>query len=103
MAEPNKENLPNAELNSYRNLRIAGTTGSLADAEQFYSQGDEQYWRSEYSEALTSWKAALSQYQEMGDRAGETTTLNKLGLVYEATGNYDESFGLSSTKFGDCS
>ena len=44
-----------------------------------------------YDQALSDYQEALIIAREIGDRAGEGTRLNNIGLVYEAQGLYDQA------------
>ena len=44
-----------------------------------------------YAEALETYEQALAIQREVGDRAGEGTTLANIGLVYDRQGRYDEA------------
>jgi len=43
----------------------------------------------EYQKALPLFEQSLAISQEIGDRAGEGTTLNNISQIYDARGNYD--------------
>ena len=57
-------------------------TNSLALV--YYSQG-------RWGEALAQYEASLKIERELGDRAGEATTLNNIGNVYDAQGRWGEA------------
>ena len=44
-----------------------------------------------YAEALETYEQALAIQREVGDRAGEGTTLNNIGFVYQHRGGYAEA------------
>ncbi|MCI5219420.1 MAG: tetratricopeptide repeat protein [Candidatus Electrothrix sp. LOE2] len=46
---------------------------------------------SRYSEALPLYEQSLSLRQEIGDRAGEGTTLNNIGEIHRVRGDYDKA------------
>jgi tetratricopeptide (TPR) repeat protein len=47
--------------------------------------------RGQYDQALHNYQQALVITREVGNRAGEGTTLNNIGLVYDALGQYDQA------------
>ena len=49
-----------------------------AEANRLYNQGNQQFQRSQFSEALQSWQQALKIYREIGNRSGEADSLNSL-------------------------
>ena len=40
-----------------------------AEADRLFNQGVEEYYRSQYRQALQSWQQALTIYQEIGELA----------------------------------
>ncbi|MBD2425787.1 tetratricopeptide repeat protein [Phormidium sp. FACHB-1136] len=62
-----------------------------AEADRLLELGRQQYRVSQFREALQSWQAALEIYQAMGNRAGETKTLNNIGIIYARQGNYGDA------------
>ncbi|VXD13575.1 hypothetical protein PL8927_270041 [Planktothrix serta PCC 8927] len=62
-----------------------------AEAERLLDQGLEEYYRSQYRQALQSWQQALTIYQEIGDRQGEGNALNRLGLAYGSLGQNQQA------------
>ena len=60
----------------------------LAEVQQLFQQGLEQYNAQQWREAVQSYEAALAGYRELGDRADEANTLNNIGNVYGLLGNY---------------
>jgi tetratricopeptide (TPR) repeat protein len=59
-----------------------------SEAENLFQQGIQQYEREEFLEARSSWESALILFQEMGNRTREIYSLNNLGLVHQALGEY---------------
>jgi tetratricopeptide (TPR) repeat protein len=45
----------------------------------------------EVAEAMRLYQDALKMYEEVGDRAGQATTLNNIGMVYYGTGQPDKA------------
>jgi tetratricopeptide (TPR) repeat protein len=64
----------------------ASSEDRQADADNLLQQGIQQHQISQFREALQSWQQALEIYREIGDRAGEGTTLNNLGSAYADLG-----------------
>jgi tetratricopeptide (TPR) repeat protein len=54
-------------------------------------RGLAAYTQGQYPEALNYFQQALVIAREVGNRAGEGTTLNNIGLVYQAQGRYDQA------------
>ena len=52
---------------------------------------DLDYIAPRYTEALSLYEQSLHIRQEIGDRAGEGTTLNNISQIYRAKGNYDKA------------
>lgn len=44
-----------------------------------------------YAEALSLYEQSLSIFRDIGDRQGEAKSLNNIGLIYQAQGEYDKS------------
>ncbi|MGB0732493.1 MAG: tetratricopeptide repeat protein, partial [Pontibacterium sp.] len=67
---------------------------SLSQQADFYNlEGRIYHHRGKYEKALGCYKQALGTYQdqEVGDRAGESTTLNNISGIYNARGEYDQA------------
>jgi len=62
-----------------------------AEGDRLLAQGAQQYRTSQFREALQSFGQALEIYREIGDRAGEGTTLNNIGGVCDLTGEYAQA------------
>ncbi|HBE60525.1 MAG TPA: Fis family transcriptional regulator [Cyanobacteria bacterium UBA11149] len=65
--------------------------GRKAEADRLNEEGIEQYNTSQFGEALKSWQAALTIYQEIKDRGGEGAALANIGLAYHSLGNYSKA------------
>lgn len=65
------------------------------DANQLLYQGYEQYNRDAFQAAINSWRAALAQYQKLGDRHFEATTLYCLQVGYDTQGNFPMALDVS--------
>jgi CHAT domain-containing protein len=61
-------------------------TSMEADANRLYTQGNQQFQISQFSEALQYWQQALKIYQEIGNPSGEADSLNSLGMAYGSIG-----------------
>jgi len=57
-----------------------------AEAHRLFNQGIEEFYRSQYPQALQSWQQALTIYREIGDRQGEGNVLGNLGIAYYSLG-----------------
>lgn len=62
-----------------------------AEADRLLQQGKQQYQTSQFQGALQSCQQALEIYREIGDRAGEGTTLSNIGSVYQSLGQYSQA------------
>ncbi|MBW4469572.1 MAG: CHAT domain-containing protein [Stenomitos rutilans HA7619-LM2] len=51
----------------------------------------QQYHRAEYRQALDSFQKALERLKQVSDRAGEGTTLNNIGGIYDSLGQYPKA------------
>jgi tetratricopeptide (TPR) repeat protein len=54
-------------------------------------EGVALYYQARYPEALSAFQDALACYRDVGDRVGESTTLNNIGLVYHSLGQHEEA------------
>ncbi len=61
------------------------------EAKQLNQQGMRQYRQAEYRKALESLQKAFALFQEIGDRSGEGTTLNSIGVIYDSLGQYPKA------------
>src|SRR5215813_11797444 len=57
------------------------------------SAGQSYSWLGNREQALNLYGQALACYREVGDRSGQATTLNNLGLILYASGNLPEALG----------
>ena len=72
-------------INGDRELPLTQTDVNSAVCYTQNQQGRQAYRRGRYAEALTAFQAALVCYQAVrGDRSGESSVLNNMGVVYEA-------------------
>ncbi|MEA5464586.1 CHAT domain-containing protein [Leptothoe sp. PORK10 BA2] len=76
--------------------QLKGTMGSEQEAKQTEADqllDESQNLRStaRWQESLAKLEQALLLYQEIGDRSGEGTTLNNIGLVYDNLGQYPQA------------
>ncbi|MBD2483685.1 CHAT domain-containing tetratricopeptide repeat protein [Planktothrix sp. FACHB-1365] len=62
-----------------------------AEADRLLIQGVEEYYRSQYRQALQSSQQALTIYREIGDRGGEGSALGNLGIAYCSLGQYQQA------------
>jgi tetratricopeptide (TPR) repeat protein len=62
-----------------------------AEADRLLYQGLQQYNRSQFREAITSWARALELYRAAGNRLGEGRSLGNLGIVYNNLGQYERA------------
>ncbi|MEA5531772.1 CHAT domain-containing protein [Dolichospermum sp. UHCC 0684] len=61
------------------------------EADKLLEQGNQQFQRSQYKDAIQSWQQALVIYQQLKDRKGETNSLNNLGNAYNQLGQYPKA------------
>lgn len=62
-----------------------------AEAKRLYEQGNQQYDKSQYREALLSYQTALEIYQATKNRNGEGNSINKLGNAHNILGQYQKA------------
>ncbi|MDQ1292321.1 MAG: hypothetical protein QG608_199, partial [Actinomycetota bacterium] len=75
--------------------RVSSSTLSLGhDAGAFNDLGRALYATGDRAGALESYGQALRLYRQVGDRAGEATTLNNIGSVHQARGDLDQALDL---------
>jgi len=67
------------------------TENRQAEADRLYKEATEQYNRGQFKEALETFQKVLLIRREIGDRSGEGTTLNNIGLVYSNLGQYPKA------------
>ncbi|MFN5563949.1 MAG: tetratricopeptide repeat protein [Pseudanabaena sp.] len=65
-----------------------------AEADRLISQGNKQFYISQFEAAFQSWKQALSIYREIKFRQGEGRALGNLGEAYRVIGKYDKAIEL---------
>ena len=61
------------------------------EADKLLEQGNQQFQRSQYKDAIQSWQQALVIYQQLKDHKGETNSLNNLGNAYNQLGQYPKA------------
>jgi CHAT domain-containing protein/tetratricopeptide (TPR) repeat protein len=61
------------------------------EAEQLLKLGDEQYEKSQFQEALQTYRKALEIYQQNKDRKGVGKSQRKLGNIFNALGQYQKA------------
>ncbi|MGG6295630.1 tetratricopeptide repeat protein [Leptolyngbya sp. AN02str] len=71
--------------------RFSDVAQRQAQARSLYQQGRQQANRGEYQSALRLYEQAVAIYQEIGDRRGEGTTFNNMGLAYSGLRNYAQA------------
>lgn len=59
------------------------------EAMKLYEQANQYIDQGNFSQALTTLKQALSQFQALGDQLSEAGILNDIGLVYRNQGQYE--------------
>jgi CHAT domain-containing protein/Flp pilus assembly protein TadD len=65
----------------------AAATRLLNEGFQLYKQGTAESLR----QAIEKWKQALPLWQQVGDKRGEATILNNIGLVYDSLGDKQQA------------
>ena len=60
-------------------------------ADQLLQQGIEQFYKSDFRGALTSWEKSLELYRQIGDRQGEAASLGAFGNAYDSLGEYQRA------------
>jgi CHAT domain-containing protein/Tfp pilus assembly protein PilF len=74
-------------------LSLAYATPPLqgTDCDALNAQGMVLLNQAQYAQAYSTFETALACYQEIGDRAGEGTTLNNIGFIYHSLGRYAQA------------
>jgi CHAT domain-containing protein len=60
-------------------------------AEQLFTQGIDQYQKSQFQAALGSWQQALQSFRGLNNSQGEQAALGNIGLAYNALGDYTQA------------
>jgi CHAT domain-containing protein/Tfp pilus assembly protein PilF len=66
--------------------QVSSSQESVAD--RLNQEGEKAFRVSQYRVALEKFLTALNIYKQIGDRSGEETTLNNIGVVYDSLGEY---------------
>jgi CHAT domain-containing protein/Tfp pilus assembly protein PilF len=74
-------------VNSETDATRAAAKKALDEGTQLYRQGD----KASLQQAIVKYKEALKLSQQVGDRSGESTTLNNIGFVYSALGDKQQA------------
>jgi CHAT domain-containing protein/Flp pilus assembly protein TadD len=61
------------------------------EAEQLFNQGTTQYQNNQIEAAIETWQKALTLYRQQQDFSGESLTLGRMGLAYEALEDYPQA------------
>ncbi len=88
------EKLARQGLQLVENLQSASQNQNnprKAEADRLLQQGIQQLDTSQFREALQSWQQALEIYREIGNRYGEGSSLNNLGIAYRNLGQYQKA------------
>jgi hypothetical protein len=67
-----------------------------AQADALLARCFDRYNRSDFPGALEACHAALSVYQQVGDRWGEATALTGIGAIYHALSDYEQALTYSA-------
>jgi CHAT domain-containing protein/lipopolysaccharide biosynthesis regulator YciM len=70
---------------------VSAQDSRKTQADQLVKQGIEQYQKGQIEAAIGFWQQALSLYQQLQDRQGESTTLKYLGATYLVLNNYTKA------------
>jgi CHAT domain-containing protein/tetratricopeptide (TPR) repeat protein len=73
--------------------QVLAQANSQSDVNRLYQQGLEQFRRSQFREAISSWEQVLEIVRAAGNRQGEGTVLNALGAAYENLSQYERAIG----------
>src|SRR5689334_2119900 len=79
--------VPSEAATDWPNARVAQTSNGSAASER--EEGRALLHRGKAAEALIHLERALKAFQASGDRAGEASTRDLLGELYERQGRYD--------------
>lgn len=66
-------------------------TLSAPEDDRWLQEGRDHFEARRLQEAQQAWEAALNHYRTVGNRKGEASSLNNLGLVQELLGNYSQA------------
>ncbi|MFN5261551.1 MAG: tetratricopeptide repeat protein, partial [Pseudanabaena sp.] len=67
------------------------TQDRKAEAARLISQGNQQFYISQFDAALQSYQQALNIYREIKFRQGELGALGGIGIAYDSLGKYDKA------------
>ncbi len=62
-----------------------------AEADRLLQQGNQDFYVSQYREALQSWQKALEIYRDIGELYGEGAVLDSLGRAYNSLRDYPKA------------
>ncbi|MGB3638531.1 MAG: tetratricopeptide repeat protein [Rivularia sp. (in: cyanobacteria)] len=92
-----QQNLPLREANKLKKEQLRN------QALQLYKEGEINYKQSKYQQALDKFYQALPILQQINDTAGESATLNYIGLIYINLKQYSQASGIlySALNYGN--
>ncbi|NJN22474.1 MAG: tetratricopeptide repeat protein [Leptolyngbya sp. RL_3_1] len=70
---------------------LAQVDSELAEASHLFTQGNEQFRRSQFQNAITAWEQALEILRVAGNLWGESIVLNALGSAYRNLSQYEQA------------
>jgi tetratricopeptide (TPR) repeat protein len=82
---------PREVLPRWANSVHAAPSPQDIDCYTLDQEGVALYNQARYPEALSTFQDALTCYRDIGDRVGESTTLNNIGLVYHSLEQHEEA------------
>ena len=84
--------LPSVAVNSVPSpSSLIQKSSQNRQTDQLLQQGHQQYQAGKLEDALKSWQAARSQYQQLQDRPGEASALASIGAAYALMERYREA------------
>ena len=72
-------------------LQQAGGCDTVQERFSFLKAGSAAETGGRYSDAIRYYEKALTVFRELGDIQGVAVSLNNIGVVYEATGQYNKA------------
>jgi CHAT domain-containing protein/tetratricopeptide (TPR) repeat protein len=78
-------------FSSLKSVNAQSISPKEKEAEQLLKLGDEQYEKSQFQEALQTYRKALEIYQQNKDRKGLGNSQRKLGNIFNALGQYQKA------------
>lgn len=83
--------IPSANVAQITSTQTQSQTPRQTQAAQLLQTGWQHYQNTEYEAAIAAYQEALTIFQNIRDRPGESQALTNLGLAYNASKNYQQA------------